>query len=150
MKQLYGIVIAAVFLAFGFYFVAIGYIGVQAIRLGNAFEPDQIVSAVMTIIGGTLATHFGMVFGFERANSTGAKSHATELTSLQTTAAWAYIVSLLIAGGFLVVNNFYYKQTSPEILVTLTMTLIGVVGGLLAVGLNVTPPAAFRTGPPNP
>lgn len=56
----------------------------------HALEPDKIVypGGFITLIGGTLATHFGAVFGMNRLNENSA-TPMKPLTWLESIAAWA-------------------------------------------------------------
>jgi len=124
-------------LAIAAYFAGIIYAGIASLKTDAEPDIPDIVTAVITGTGGTLATFFGMVFGFNRANEAGAsqKTKTTELTPPQSVAAWGYLASLVMAVVFWAIDGF--SDSSAEVLRSLSMTCPGVFVGALAVSLNV-------------
>jgi len=145
-------------IAIAWYFVCIFYVGLASTSSpisGNPGQPATLPSSAMaattppanfyefmrysiTTLAGTLATFVGMVLGLRQVNTKSvaqgaALPPAATLTKRQWFAMWSYIFSLLL-GLFL----WWYRGIScdPSI-IHLGQSLLGVIGGALAVLLNV-------------
>ena len=90
-------------------------------------------SGFITLIGGTLATHFGAVFGMNRANERSGETKA-QLGALESAAAWSYLVALILAVLLWGINNFDAKYV--DAIRNLALTFPGVIAGVLAVAVN--------------
>jgi hypothetical protein len=111
-------------------------------------EVPQVVDYYVTSASTTLATFLGMLLGFRVAAPViGEKADVprTELPApirqtidldwFQVIIAIVYFLSLLIALGFWGYHNFL--ADAMPLLRNLTMSLLGIIGGALAVLLNV-------------
>ncbi len=97
----------------------------------------------LSTLSGTLATYVGMVLGVkttERPSNSNAlaaliQTRDTSISWLQGLAAMAYVISLLIA-----LYAWYQNQGSPDpTIVALGKSFLGLIGGVLAVVLNINP-----------
>jgi uncharacterized membrane protein len=127
-------------IAITIYYGAIIYAGILSVRSPNT-EPEipEFLSILITTVSGTLATFLGMALGFKQAHA--ATSSVQEVAKVldlswpQAIAAWAYVVSLVVAVGFWAYCRFS-KNTALTIQ-NLAKSLLGLFGGALAVLLNV-------------
>jgi len=137
-----------------FYFVAIVWVGTQNRVPG--FDPTTIppiVTLLITTIGGILATHTGAVFGIAKylgdgrgllamlmAILPGRRKDEFPYTEAQVWAVVLYIVVLILATVFWALDGdgLFHEGAAP-VLRNMTHTLVGVVGGVFAVWLNVKP-----------
>lgn len=131
------LVIAISFIAIGAYFGGIFYVNHKSGTLVDV----SFVSGYITLIGGTLATHLGAVFGLNQANKPPAGVAASaaipvvELSILESAAAWSYIGSLVLAVGLWGWHDF--EKTYAEAIRNLALTFPGIIAGVLAVAVNV-------------
>ena len=140
-------------LAITWYFFCICYIGLIAppspadpnavtkiATSQNANQPitlPQFMSMSITTLGATLATFVGMVLGFQQTKSAapaaaGNPAPVTQLSIFQIIAAWAYVASLILA---LVI--WWSHSNCDASIMHLGQSFIGLIGGALAVMLNV-------------
>lgn len=141
------LLIAVSSIAIAAYYAAIWYVWKNA---GNTAVELAFPSGFITLIGGTLATHFGAVFGLNRANQRAGVAKA-ELGTLESTAAWAYLASLIIAVALWGINGFNAKYV--DAIRNLALTFPGVIAGVLAVAVNASveaPPAGHAAEPRKP
>lgn len=126
------------------YFLCLIYLGFiqpkAPAKADGGFRPFMSLS--VSTISGTLATYVGMVLGIQSAaNKTGAnpvaailQSGLTPLSYLQGIAAIAYVFSLLMA-----LTAWWWNRANPdETIVALGRSFLGLIGGSLAVLLNVS------------
>ena len=125
------------------YYAAIWYVWQHAGSTRDLAYP----SGFITLIGGTLATHFGAVFGLNRANQK-AGAPKTALGTLESVAAWAYLVSLILAVILWGTNSFDSKYV--DAIRNLALTFPGVIAGVLAVAVNVSVDAPPKDPPKDP
>jgi hypothetical protein len=159
MKALRPLVIVLLALGALFYLAGILWAGVLSLQSNTVPELPEVVTYVITTIGGVLATNFGAVFGISVVPNGGKKAEQlnmfsllappasrTKVDKLQIIAAYLYIVSLLLALIFWLVDGL--SDTSAPVLSTMTFTLIGVIGGLGAVvlGAQSEPDAGTQAG----
>ena len=95
------------------------------------------MSMSITTLGATLATFVGMVLGFQQTRSAapaaaGNPAPVTQLSIFQIIAAWAYVASLILA---LVI--WWSHSNCDASIMHLGQSFIGLIGGALAVMLNV-------------
>ena len=139
------LLIAVSSLAISAYYAAIWYVWQNAGSTIDLTYP----SGFITLIGGTLATHFGAVFGMNRANERQGNPKIV-LGTLESIAAWSYLLSLTIAVVLWGFNKFDGKYV--EAIRNLALTFPGVIAGVLAVAVNVNtdaPPKQQVTPDPN-
>lgn len=98
-----------------------------------------VISGLVTAIGGTLAAHVGAVVGLTRAHGTHPSSLVTQVSRLQLAAAWAYVLSLVLALIMWGCNQF--APDTAEVVRNLALTLPGIAAGVLAIAVNVPAPA---------
>jgi hypothetical protein len=134
------ILVAIGAIAITIYYGAIIYAGILSVRSPNS-EPEipEFLSILITTVSGTLATFLGMALGFKQAHAAASSvpevAKVLNLSLPQAIAAWAYVVSLVVAVGFWAYCRFS-KNTALTIQ-TLAKSLLGLFGGALAVLLNV-------------
>lgn len=100
----------------------------------------QFMALSVTTIGTALAAFVGMVLGFERVNDKAARAGApatplTQLSSIQSVAAWVYPLSLLLALIIWAIKAFSGTTCDP-IITELGKSLLGFAAGAIAVALN--------------
>ena len=137
------------------YLGGVVWAGIASLQTDKVPEIPEIVTQAVVVIGGVLATHTGAVFGIARYLSSGQKLKPSmfslaswaklplkagakaepSLDFVQIAAVVVYIVSLLAAVVFWGLDGF--SDTSAEVLRNMAYTFIGLIGGLLAVQLNV-------------
>lgn len=135
------------FLAIGWYYACLVYLGFLAPKPPAAGEPAafrQFMGTSISTLSGTLATFVGMILGVQSASANGAVSTAgmnavaqalqtTPLSWLQMIAALAYVLSLVAA----LVAWFRNADDTDPAVVALGKSFLGLIGGVLAVVLNV-------------
>ncbi len=138
------------------YVAAIVYVVVQNRPPG--FDPTTIppiITAVISGIGGVLATHTGAVFGIARYIGDGRglldmlvgallgrrkDEDDFPYTEAQVWAVALYIVALLLATvGWALDGDGPFHESVAPVLRNMTRTLLGVIVGIFAVWLNVKP-----------
>ena len=124
------LLIAVSSLAIVAYYAAIWYVWKNAAGQTDLSYPSGFV----TLIGGTLATHFGAVFGMNRRNERDGQPKV-ELGILESIAAWSYLISLVMAVILWGLNSFDGKYV--DAIRNLALTFPGVIAGVLAVAVNV-------------
>ena len=111
------------------FYAAIWYVWLHAGSTRDLTYP----SGFITLIGGTLATHFGAVFGMNRVNERSGQPKA-ELGMLESAAAWSYLAALILAVILWGFNSFDAKYV--DAIRNLALTFPGVIAGVLAVAVN--------------
>jgi hypothetical protein len=127
-------------LAIGWYLFCIVYVGLIAPDPpsggtgGGGTDADgfrQFVTGSITTLSGTLATFVGMVLGFGQA---GASDNLT--SGYPLAAAVVYVFSLILA-----ICIWWYRihanKACDPVIVNLGQSFIGLIGGAMAVMLNV-------------
>lgn len=120
------------------------YISIFYVAFGPSPPPSgdtgfrQFMTISISTLSGTLATFIGMILGLQavagqEAVAAQALNQAAPLTNLQMAAAIAYVVSLVVALFAWWKNG---AKTDPTI-VALAKSFLGLIGGVLAIGLNV-------------
>ena len=94
-----------------------------------------------------MATHFGAVFGLNRANQRQGAAK-TDLGTLESIAAWSYLLSLLLAVLLWGLNGFDGRYVDS--IRNLALTFPGVIAGVLAVAVNVSVEAPPKDHPVAP
>lgn len=137
------------------YLGGVAWAGIASLQTDEVPEIPGIVTQAITVIGGVLATHTGAVFGIARylngasrprpkiynpmAWSVVPKREGVAprqgLDVIQITAVVVYLLSLLAAVVFWGLDGFV--DTSAEVLRNMSYTFVGLIGGLLAVQLNI-------------
>lgn len=137
------------------YLGGVAWAGIASLQTDEVPEIPAIVTQAITVIGGVLATHTGAVFGIARYLSSNTRlkpkvynpvawsvvpkregvAPGMGLDMIQITAVVVYLVSLLAAVVFWGLDGF--ADTSAEVLRNMSYTFVGLIGGLLAVQLNV-------------
>jgi hypothetical protein len=160
MDQLRPLICIIVGVAALAYVGGIGYAGYLSLTSDNPVVPDIVTQAV-TVIGGALGTHFGAIFGisqlvsgtpanpppvarlnvFTRSSVLATPANATPppsalpLDKLQVAAAYFYVFALLL--GAILWGATGFSSKAADILKNISYSLIGVIGGVVAVALNV-------------
>jgi hypothetical protein len=129
--------------AIGWYFICLFYLGFIHPQPGADVDETfrQFMATSITTISGTMATYVGMILGIKSAVSDPKASPAARvlhartgpITWIQAIAAIAYVASLVIA-------LFAWWKSFPKpdpTIVALGKSLLGLIGGVLAVILNV-------------
>jgi hypothetical protein len=114
---------------------AIGFNWTQA--LGTGLEFRQFMSLSISTLSGTLATFVGMVFGVHAIKNIQKVEVPSQLTTLQWLAAIVYVASLIVA-----LLAWRITANVDPVIIALGKSFLGLIGGVLAVGLNVTPSTA--------
>jgi len=159
MNQLRPLVIFIVVVAALAYIGGIIYAGIESLQSDTKPPLPELVTQTITVIGGALATHFGAIFGISQLDGgsprpipspLNVKAWAAvrplrqdeppqpTLNFLQVIAAYLYIVSLVGAVVFWLLDEF--SSESADILRNMSFTFVGVIGGVVAVILNVRNP----------
>jgi hypothetical protein len=143
MNALKPLTVILVLLAGLLYLGGLVWAGVAS--LGSETTPTipEAVTYVITIVGGVLATNFGAIYGISVLPDGTGRARELKITripkltadAIQVVAAWVYVLSLLAAVVFWTLDGF--SPESAEVLRNMTFTCIGVLGGVLAVALNV-------------
>lgn len=133
-------------LAFIWYYVSLLYVGFGAHAPGETDSLREYMAVSITTISSTLATFIGMAFGFQQVKSkakaqqrtpdhaeTAALNNLMPLSAWQTAAALAYIASLVFA----LVIWWWLGEKCDPVIQNVGRSFLGIVGGLLAVVLNV-------------
>ena len=137
------LLIAVSTIAIAAYYAAIWYVWQHAGSSRDLSFPGGFI----TLIGGTLATHFGAVFGLNRANQRQGAAK-TDLGTLESIAAWSYLLSLLLAVLLWGLNGFDGRYVDS--IRNLALTFPGVIAGVLAVAVNVSVEAPPKDHPVAP
>jgi hypothetical protein len=126
------------FVAIAWYYICIIYVGFW----DPAPEDDSggfrhFMTLSISTLSGTMATFVGMLLGLKAVAAEGSAAEAIKqtapLTNLQMAAAIAYVVSLI---GALIAWAIHKEGADPSI-VALGKSFLGLIGGVLAIGLNV-------------
>lgn len=131
----------AAVLAIALYAALVVFLGVPAWHAGLE-EAVKYLSALLTAIGGALATFFGAAFGLNQVKAAAGPAALTDrmaqvatLTWIQAVAAWVYFVSLLVAAALWGVAGF--STAVPEAVRSLALSLPGVLVGILTIALSL-------------
>ncbi len=129
--------------AIAWYYICLYYLGFMYPQPDAEVDETfrQFMATSITTIGGTMATYVGMILGVKSATSDPNATPAAKLlhtktapiTWLQAIAAIAYVISLVVA-------LFAWWRSFPKpdsTIVALGKSLLGLIGGVLAVILNV-------------
>jgi hypothetical protein len=131
--------------------IAVAWYYVCLFAIGNGPMPGNasadafrgFMSLSMTTIGSSLATFVGMLLGLQQAaetvrhkDPTGQGRASGITTKLQWASAALYVLSLVIALLFWYRNG---DKTDPAVS-NLGKTILGLLGGALAIVLNLSPP----------
>jgi len=134
------------------------YAGYYTLWVEQAPKPDNMPDFLLwsvTVIGGVLATNFGAVLGIsltpetlrfndvkvfqalKRNANTSVSSSSSSIDRIQKIAVYVYLLGLLLALLFFVLNGFQEDaEKSVLLLPELSKTLIGAAVGALAVALG--------------
>ena len=126
-------------IAIASYYAAIIYIWYYA---ADTSADLSYPSGFITLIGGTLATHLGAVFGLNRSNAR-IGAPRIKLGILESIAAWAYLISLALAAVLWGLEGF--DENYAEGIRNLALTFPGVIAGVLAVAVNATTDVPSQT-----
>jgi hypothetical protein len=123
------------------YYLCVGYLGfVHPEPLPND-QFRQFMGLSISTISGTLATYVGMILGVQTAASEPktnrlaavVQTRTAPITLLQAIAAVAYVASLIVA-----LFAWWWNFEHPDpVIVALGKSFLGLIGGALAVILNV-------------
>ena len=168
MTQLRPLILIVVFLGTIGYICGIIVAGIVTLTSSSTKGPNEMMPAfvtqVVTAIGATLATHFGAVFGISQftggnprpipnffqihiwarlppritLESVTVEKSISRLDSVQVIAAYIYFFSLVLAAIFWGLNGF--SDHSADIIKNMSVNLLGVMAGVIAVVLNVKKP----------
>ena len=126
------------------YFGAIIYAGVESLRTDGPPEIPEILTFVVTSVGGILATFWGALLAVYRSRKPPSPGSSDgKFTKIQVIAAYGFIIALATGTLFWIVDGL--SENSAVILRNCAYTLVGTIVGVLAVMLNVDPPP-----PPGP
>ena len=154
MNPLRPLVIFIVAVAALAYVGGIIYAGVVSLQSPGNPELPEVVTHAVTGIGGTLATHFGAIFGISQLSTSQPgnppsplrveawasvlprlKDDPPIISRIQVFAAYLYLISLFVGVLFWGLDKF--SSESADILRNMSFTFVGVIVGVLAVVLNV-------------
>lgn len=148
MNWLKPLSIIAILLGAVMYLGGILWAGFASIKIPTPPQLPEVVTFVVKVIGGVLATNFGALFGITVLQNGGqitkgltmdprsiSKFSRTKADWFQIIAAYVYFFSLLIALVFWFIDKF--SAQSADMLKDMTFTLIGVIVGMLSVALNL-------------
>jgi|GEM_PF-4092183 hypothetical protein len=132
---------AAFVLGLGFYIYEIVVAGISS--LNDAGEPNipTAISALVTGVGGGLATNFGAFMGITLNTGGGSgafKIPQFELPSAQALGALVYFGCLLLAGAFWALDGL--SENTAELIRNQGATLAGAIVGIVVVTLNTKRP----------
>jgi hypothetical protein len=129
-------------IAIGWYYICLFYLGFIHPQPDAAVSETfrQFMATSLETLSGTLATFVGMILGVQSASAernanplaTVLQTRATPVTKLQAIAAIAYVLSLLTA-----LFAWWYVPVANPTVVALGKSVLGLIGGVLAVVLNV-------------
>jgi hypothetical protein len=128
-------------LAIGWYYLCLLYLAFLQ-PSATADDPTgfrEFMALSVSTLSGTLATFVGMLLGVQTASSQTSENKVTAflaqtpISKLQMAAAIAYVVSLVIA----LVAWGWNQQGADTTIVALARSFLGLIGGALAVVLNV-------------
>ena len=126
------------------YLTGVCWAGIASLLSDSPPDLPMAITASITTFGGVLATHLGAVFGIARINGNrfltlrgplGPSDRPARYSGLQRSAAWFYVICLLLAVAFWAADGF--SANSAEALRNMGLTFIGTIGGVAAVSLNV-------------
>lgn len=135
------IVVISFLLGLGFYIGAILIAGLDSLKGPNEPAIPEILSALVTGVGGALATNFGAFMGISLNTTGGATAFKVpqfQMPSVQSIGALVYFVSLLAALGFWAADSF--SPTTAELIRNQGATLAGAIVGIVVVSLNTKRP----------
>lgn len=140
-------------LAIFWYFASILLVGMSDLPGKDGADKDfltpaarQFMTVSITTISGTLATYLGLVLGFAQVREQQREGApppppgpalanvAPEITRLQAVAAWAYVLSLVVA---LLLWLCRQEDRVDPVIINQGRSILGLFGGVLAVILNV-------------
>lgn len=149
------------------YLAAIFVAGVQSLQQDAEPAIPEVAVYLVTLIGAALATHFGAVFGIsqftggnprpipgitqvstwsvlperkvDRVSTPDGEEQAKggQYERLQQWAVYFYVFSLILALTFWILDGL--SDSTSEIIRNMTWTFVGVIGGVVAIALNVRP-----------
>ena len=133
------------------YYICLLYLGFvqEEPPTGDGVAFAQFMGLSLATLSGTLATYVGMVLGIKTTEKQPnpnpvamlVQTQNTTITRLQVVAAIAYVVSLLVA----LYAWWQNQESSDPTIVALGKSFLGLIGGVLAVILNINP-----SSPPSP
>lgn len=144
--------------AIGWYFICLYYLGFLHPQPDADVDETfrQFMATSITTISGTMATYVGMILGVKSAASDPNASPASRVLHLRTTPiSWLQAIAAIVYVASLVVALFAWWKSFPKpdpTVVALGKSLLGLIGGVLAVILNVNvrsseSAAAAESGP---
>jgi phosphotransferase system glucose/maltose/N-acetylglucosamine-specific IIC component len=169
-QQLRPLIRIIIFVGALLYVGGIFWAGIASLTHAGPTPPEipQIVTQAITVIGAALATHFGALFGISQftggnprpiprfyqinswarlpsrkvkvqtAQGVRVREETPPLDNVQVLAAYLYFGSLLLALIFWALDGF--SNSTADVVRNMSYSLVGVVGGVVAVVLNVKKP----------